>query len=320
MPGHNILVTHMKAEPQNISEKHLLLNHQCFSFVQSKINSLDPRDPLALHLPVAHGQHTVAQCRNIPGEIPSNVLQGRKQGYLESSPPSKPNFVSFSLRCLNCISSAIKACAAAAAECQAGKPCLPRCWWPWWHCPSAPGDRGTRAAPRLGAEKPQNAVLGQHCPAREHHLMPRDSTLSPFPPLQQGNCPGAAGELSGRAQTNQQRQSLTWALPTWHRAPFPLQTSSSSARGIFARSGRKGSITSSVLVELLARGCCSSLPSTPWCCQTPGGQLLGVLQDVYSCWEGCRDVCLPAGHGWSSGFYKLPGESSCCQLLLLPPS
>lgn len=181
MPGHNILVTHMQPEPQSISEKHLLLNHQCFSFVQSKINSSVPRNPLALHLPVAHGQHTVAQCRNIPRKTPSNVLQGEKQGYLESSPPSKPNFVSFSLRCLNCISSAIKACAAAGAECQAGKACLPPCWWPWWHCPSAPGDRGTQAALRLGA--------GHACMVKNPKMLSWASTALP---MSTTRCPGTA--------------------------------------------------------------------------------------------------------------------------------
>lgn len=46
-------------------------------------------------------------------------------------------------------------------------------------------DRGTgcsqaRCWPYTCGEKSPSAVPGQHSPAHKHHLMPRDSTLSPF--------------------------------------------------------------------------------------------------------------------------------------------
>lgn len=110
MLGQNMLVTH--THNQSLTLK-ISLRSSCYKinsislFVQSKINSLVPRDPLTLHLHrvSAHGQHTAAGAAI--GIFPDKsfiLFSNEKQGYQNASPPSKPNFVSFSLRCLNCIS------------------------------------------------------------------------------------------------------------------------------------------------------------------------------------------------------------------------
>lgn len=100
--------THTPSEPDTVS-----LRSRCYKissislFVQSKINSLVPRDTLTphLHRVSARGQHSAVGAE--VGIFPDKsfiLFSNKKQGYQNANLPSKPNFVSFSLRCLNCIS------------------------------------------------------------------------------------------------------------------------------------------------------------------------------------------------------------------------
>lgn len=137
----------------------------------------------------------------------------------------------------------------------------------------------------------------------------------PFLPLQQGNCPGAAGELSGTAKTNQGWQSPAWVFLS--PFPFPDKLHGSASRCFCTvREESLGEAPGQ------AQFTWSSWPRVVSPAFLP--PLGAVKHQEGSCcpqqgWEGCRDTCLPAGHG-SSRFYKLVGESSCCQLMLLPPS